>query len=83
VRIALAQINPCIGDLEGNVERCLAALEVARSQDAALVVLPEMAVPGCPPRDILFDTSFTEAVSEATPTLPAAPAVGRRLWSAP
>jgi NAD+ synthase (glutamine-hydrolysing) len=69
VRIALAQINPCVGDLEGNVERCLAAIEVARSQDAVLVVLPEMAVPGNPPQDILFDTSFTEAVSEATTDL--------------
>jgi NAD+ synthase (glutamine-hydrolysing) len=66
MRIALAQINACVGDLEGNVERCLAAIETAHSQDAALVVLPEMAVPGYPPRDILFDSSFTEAAAEAT-----------------
>lgn len=64
-RAALAQINPCVGDLEGNVERCLAAIATARSQDAALVILPEMAVPGYPPRDILFDPSFVEAVTEA------------------
>ena len=64
-RAALAQINPCVGDLEGNVERCLAAIATARSQDAALVVLPEMAVPGYPPRDILFDPSFVEAVTKA------------------
>jgi len=69
VRVALAQINTCVGDLAGNVERCLAAIEVAGSQDAELVVLPEMAVPGCPPRDILFDSSFVEAVSEATADL--------------
>jgi NAD+ synthase (glutamine-hydrolysing) len=66
MRIALAQINPCVGDLESNVERCLTALRTARRQDAALVVLPEMAVPGSPPRDILFDPSFVEAVGEAT-----------------
>jgi NAD+ synthase (glutamine-hydrolysing) len=66
MKVALAQINTCIGDLEGNVERCLAAIETARRDRADLVVLPEMAVPGYPPRDILFDTSFTEAVSEAT-----------------
>jgi NAD+ synthase (glutamine-hydrolysing) len=66
MRIALAQINPCVGDLEGNVERCLEAIQTARKQDAALVVLPEMAVPGSPPRDILFDPSFVEAVDEAT-----------------
>jgi NAD+ synthetase len=66
MRIALAQINPCVGDLAGNVARCLAAIERAHAQAADLVVLPEMAVPGCPPRDILFDSSFTDAVSEAT-----------------
>lgn len=66
MNVALAQINTCIGDLEGNVERCLAAIETARRAGADLVVLPEMVVPGYPPRDILFDTSFTEAVSEAT-----------------
>jgi NAD+ synthase (glutamine-hydrolysing) len=66
MRVALAQINPCVGDLEGNVARCLAAIETARRQDAALAVLPEMAVPGYPPRDILFDPSFVEAVGEAT-----------------
>ena len=66
MRIALAQINPCVGDLEGNVERCLAAIQTARSQGATLVVLPEMAVPGSPPRDILFDPSFVEAVDAAT-----------------
>ncbi|MBN1890802.1 MAG: NAD(+) synthase [Thermoflexales bacterium] len=66
MRIALAQINTCIGDLEGNVERCLAAVEAARHNEAELVVLPEMAIPGYPPRDILFDPSFDEAVFEAT-----------------
>ncbi len=66
MRVALAQINTCVGDLAGNVERCLAAIETARRQDAAMVVLPEMAVPGYSPRDILFDPSFIEAVSEAT-----------------
>jgi NAD+ synthetase len=66
MRIALAQVNTHVGDLEGNVNRCLAAIEIARRQNADLVVLPEMAVPGNPPRDILFDPSFTEAVSEAT-----------------
>lgn len=66
MRVALAQINPCVGDLVGNVERCLAAIEVACQQEADLVVLPEMVIPGYPPRDILFDPSFTEAVAEAT-----------------
>ncbi len=66
MKIALAQINPTIADLPGNVERCLNAIETARRLGADLVVLPEMAIPGYPPRDILCDASFTEAVFEAT-----------------
>ena len=66
MRVALAQINTIVGDLEGNVARCLTAIQSAGEADADLVILPERAVPGYPPRDILFDSSFTEAVSEAT-----------------
>ncbi|MBN1922102.1 MAG: NAD(+) synthase [Anaerolineae bacterium] len=69
MKIALAQVNSIIGDLEGNVERCLAAVAVARAQGADLVVLPEMAIPGYPPRDILFDASFTGAIEAATADL--------------
>jgi NAD+ synthase (glutamine-hydrolysing) len=69
LKVALAQINTTVGDLEGNVDRCLAAISAAHSQDAALVVLPEMAIPGYPPRDILFDPSFVESVFEATSDL--------------
>jgi len=65
VRIGLAQINPIVGDLAGNVTRCLAALDTAGKAGADLVVLPEMALPGCPPRDILSDTSFVAAAAEA------------------
>ncbi|MDX9955655.1 MAG: nitrilase-related carbon-nitrogen hydrolase, partial [Anaerolineae bacterium] len=69
MKIALAQVNSIIGDLEGNVERCLAAVEAARAQGADLVVLPEMTIPGYPPRDILFDGSFITAVEAATTDL--------------
>ena len=76
MRIALAQINTWVGDLAGNVERCLAAIESARNQKADLVILPEMAIPGYPPRDILFDTSFTAAVAAATTDLARLAAAG-------
>ena len=69
MRLALAQVNPCVGDLQGNVARCLQAIDAARARGADLVVLPEMAIPGCPPRDILLDPSFVHAVSEATTDL--------------
>ena len=69
MNLALSQVNPCVGDLQGNVERCLQAIDTARAHGAGLVVLPEMAIPGCPPRDILLDPSFVQAVSEATADL--------------
>ena len=69
MKIALAQINTTVGDLAGNVERCFDAIATAKKQHADLVVLPEMAIPGYPPRDILFDSSFTAAVTAATADL--------------
>ena len=69
MRVALAQINTTVGDLEGNVARCHAAVETGRAQGAELVILPEMAIPGYPPRDILLDPSFPEAIAAATDDL--------------
>ncbi len=69
MKIALAQINTTVGDLAGNVERCLDAIIEGGRRDADLVVLPEMAIPGYPPRDILLDPSFVDAVGEATQDL--------------
>jgi NAD+ synthase (glutamine-hydrolysing) len=69
MKIALAQINPLVGDLEGNVRRCRAAWAAARRAGAELVILPELAVPGCHPRDILMDPGFIAAVQVATQDL--------------
>ncbi|HSJ57516.1 MAG TPA: NAD(+) synthase [Anaerolineae bacterium] len=69
MKLSLGQINPCVGDLEGNVARCLEAAGMARRQGAGLLVLPEMAIPGYPPRDILYDPSFVSAASEAAADL--------------
>jgi NAD+ synthetase len=65
MKIALAQINPTVADLEGNVRLCLEAARRASADGADLVVLPGMAVTGSPPRDILFDSSFREAAMAA------------------
>jgi len=69
MKVAVGQINPCIGDLEGNVERCLTTVQAVLPKDPDLILFPELAIPGCHPRDILFDTSFIEAVSKATEDL--------------
>lgn len=69
MKIGLVQIGSIAGDLEGNVDRCVAGAEKAAFQGAELIVLPAMAVPGAMPRDILFDHSFVEANGEATADL--------------
>ncbi len=71
MKIVLAQVNTTVGDLSGNVERCLAAATSATAWRPDLIVLPEMAVPGYPPRDILYDESFVQAVGDATRDLAA------------
>ncbi len=60
-RVALAQINPTVGDLEGNVARIRARLEEARTLGAQLVAFPELAITGYPPEDLLFKSAFIEA----------------------
>ena len=50
LRVALAQINPTVGDLEGNADRIRAAIRDAEAAACDLVVLPELAVTGYPPR---------------------------------
>ncbi len=66
MKIALAQLNPTIGDLTGNVRLCRDAAQKAANLGADLVVLPEMVIPGYPPRDMLWDASFVEATLAAT-----------------
>ncbi len=58
MRIALAQINPVVGDLEGNTALILRSAEAAVAQGADLLVVPEMALTGYPPEDLLLRASF-------------------------
>ncbi|MBI4365652.1 MAG: hypothetical protein HY543_02420, partial [Deltaproteobacteria bacterium] len=61
MKIAIAQINTTVGDIEGNTERILAHIAGAKRQGAALCLFPELAVPGYPPRDLLEIPSFIAA----------------------
>jgi NAD+ synthase (glutamine-hydrolysing) len=61
VRLALAQINTTVGDLEGNRALILARLEEARDAEADLVLFPELAVTGYPPEDLLLRPGFVRA----------------------
>src|SRR5437867_11255769 len=65
MRLALAQINPVVGDLDGNREVILDRLTEARSNSAELVVFPELAVTGYPPEDLLLRPGFVRATEES------------------
>jgi NAD+ synthase (glutamine-hydrolysing) len=65
VRVALAQINARVGDIEGNAERIGARIEEAREAGAELVLFPELAITGYPPEDLLLKEHFLAAAREA------------------
>ena len=57
-KVALAQINPTVGDIDGNTEKIIAYIRRAREKGADLVVFPELAITGYPPKDLLLKPSF-------------------------
>src|SRR6266568_2840513 len=61
LRLAGAQINPVVGDVDGNVGRVLDAYREAAERGAHLVVFPELAVTGYPPEDLVFKPAFLAA----------------------
>lgn len=61
LRIALAQINTTVGDIEGNCRRIREGIEHAKDVGADLVACPELAIPGYPPEDLLLKPDFIEA----------------------
>jgi NAD+ synthase (glutamine-hydrolysing) len=65
LRVAAAQINCTVGDLAGNVERILAAIDAAEAAGADLVALPELAITGYPPEDLLLRPAFVAEAQRA------------------
>src|SRR6059058_5719598 len=65
MRLALAQINTVVGDLDGNRDRILARLDEARAAGADLVLFPELAVTGYPPEDLLLRPGFVRAAERS------------------
>ena len=61
MRLALAQINTTVGDLDGNRERILSGLADAKAAGADVVLFPELAITGYPPEDLLLRPSFIHA----------------------
>ena len=64
MRIALAQINPTVGDFSGNLRKIAEFVERAAAEGAALVMFPELATCGYPPADLLEKDSFVKRAEE-------------------
>jgi NAD+ synthase (glutamine-hydrolysing) len=71
VKIALGQIDPTVGDFDGNLRLIAKAAERARGAGAELLVLPELALCGYPPRDLLEREAFLAASDRALAALAA------------
>jgi len=63
--VALAQINPTVGDIAGNARKVADGISRARDEGASLVVFPELSLTGYPPEDLLLKTSFLDAARVA------------------
>ncbi|MDD5156115.1 MAG: NAD+ synthase, partial [Candidatus Omnitrophica bacterium] len=60
LRIALAQINPTVGDLEGNSRKILLYINRAKESGVDIISFPELALTGYPPEDLLLKPKFVE-----------------------
>src|SRR2546421_12078478 len=58
MRIALAQVNPTVGDLSGNARIVIDGIDRAREMGVDLVCFPELVITGYPPEDLLLKPSF-------------------------
>ena len=65
LRIALAQVNPCVGDIAGNAAIVLDRARAAHAQGAAVVAFPEMVITGYPIEDLALRRSFQRAAATA------------------
>ncbi|MGZ4353880.1 MAG: nitrilase-related carbon-nitrogen hydrolase, partial [Gaiellaceae bacterium] len=74
MRLALAQIDSVVGDLDGNRRRILERLEEARGEGADLVLFPELCVTGYPPEDLLLKPGFVRAARRSLDEIAAATA---------
>jgi NAD+ synthetase len=69
MKIAIAQLNPTIGDLTHNAQNILGAAQQAVDRGAQLLLTPELSLCGYPPRDLLLNPSFIQALGEQLQTL--------------
>ena len=65
LRIALAQLNPTVGDIDGNLAKAEAAVRDAGARGADLVVFPELFATGYPPEDLVLKPAVQTAARAA------------------
>ncbi|NDA63625.1 MAG: hypothetical protein EBX50_16570, partial [Chitinophagia bacterium] len=65
VKIAIAQINPRVGDVSSNLRKTLDFIEEARQHSAELVLFPELSLTGYPPRDLLAYSRIHHEIQNA------------------
>ncbi|MGI8462591.1 MAG: NAD+ synthase [Solirubrobacterales bacterium] len=71
IRVALAQVDPTVGDVSGNAEIVARSIGEARDAGAQLVIFPELMMTGYPPEDLLLKPHFLDAADEALSELAA------------
>ncbi len=76
LKISLAQLNPTVGDIAGNVAKLKGALATAHGQGADLLVTPELFLSGYPTEDLVLKPAFLDAIERAVEDLKAATAAG-------
>ena len=64
MKIALAQLNPTIGDITNNAQQIIDAAQTAAQQNTRLLLTPELSLCGYPPRDLLLYPSFVESMNQ-------------------
>jgi NAD+ synthase len=69
LRLALAQLNPTVGDICGNADKVRAARRAASDAGAELLMLPELFLCGYPPEDLVLKPAFQDACRKACEAL--------------
>ncbi|HKJ34237.1 MAG TPA: hypothetical protein VKA34_20590, partial [Balneolales bacterium] len=62
MKIRVAQLNPIVGDIDGNKRKIINAMRLAENDEMDILIVPELCLLGYPPMDLLERTTFREYV---------------------
>ncbi|MCP5492856.1 MAG: NAD+ synthase [Chlamydiales bacterium] len=69
MKVHLSQLNPVIGDLDGNTQKILNAIAKSRDEKADIVLFPELSICGYPPQDLVYHPAFIDAMEKHLQTI--------------